>query len=397
VLLVAAGLALVAAVSLGYARFAYALLLPEMREALGWSYAQAATMNAANAGGYLAGALLAAPAAARLGIRRVCLGGTVLVAVSVLATAASSAFPVLLALRFVAGTAGGVAFVAGAAIAAELAAASGVASSLVVGIYTAGAGLAIAVSGTVVPAILATDIGGWRSGWIVLGLLAALSCLPALLAGRALRHSHAPAAVTLRWPVGALRPVLVAYGLFGAGYIGYMTFVVAFVEARAGGAPTVAAFWTLLGLAAVASAFIWRAPLTRLRGGRGPASVLATVTAGILILVVDGGVAATVASAVLFGGSFLAVVTAVTIVTQRALGPEQWAAALAGLTVSFASGQTAGPLLTGWISDAAGLRAGLLLSAALVGAAAALALSQPQRKLAASPGRLRALTKEQDA
>ena len=44
-----------AALSLGVTRFAYALLLPAMREDLGWSYALSGAMNTANAVGYLLG------------------------------------------------------------------------------------------------------------------------------------------------------------------------------------------------------------------------------------------------------------------------------------------------------------------------------------------------------
>lgn len=67
---IALGLALGPAVALGLARFAYGLLLPAMRTELGWSFATAGAMNTANAAGYLAGVLLAAPLARRLGVRR---------------------------------------------------------------------------------------------------------------------------------------------------------------------------------------------------------------------------------------------------------------------------------------------------------------------------------------
>ncbi|HET9122164.1 MAG TPA: YbfB/YjiJ family MFS transporter, partial [Acidiferrobacteraceae bacterium] len=53
-------LAMGPAVALGFARFAYALILPAMRSDLGWSLALAGAMNAANGLGYLGGALLAA-------------------------------------------------------------------------------------------------------------------------------------------------------------------------------------------------------------------------------------------------------------------------------------------------------------------------------------------------
>ncbi len=57
--LIALVLSLAAAISLGITRFAYGLLLPIMREDLGWSYLLAGAMNTANALGYLAGALSA--------------------------------------------------------------------------------------------------------------------------------------------------------------------------------------------------------------------------------------------------------------------------------------------------------------------------------------------------
>ena len=65
-LVTAFALALASAVSLGLARFSYALLLPAMRADLGWSYFTAGAMNTCNAAGYLLGALLAPRALARL-------------------------------------------------------------------------------------------------------------------------------------------------------------------------------------------------------------------------------------------------------------------------------------------------------------------------------------------
>ena len=65
--MVALGLATGAAVALGFSRFAYALLLPPMRETLGWTYVQAGAMNTANGAGYLAGAAAAASSRAASG------------------------------------------------------------------------------------------------------------------------------------------------------------------------------------------------------------------------------------------------------------------------------------------------------------------------------------------
>jgi predicted MFS family arabinose efflux permease len=49
-------LSLAPTIGLGIGRFAYSPVLPDMRDALGWSYSTAGFMNTINAVGYLAGA-----------------------------------------------------------------------------------------------------------------------------------------------------------------------------------------------------------------------------------------------------------------------------------------------------------------------------------------------------
>jgi predicted MFS family arabinose efflux permease len=83
------------------------------------------------------------------------------------------------------------------------------------------------------------------------------------------------------------------------------------------------------------------------------------------------------ASAVLFGGSFMAGPTSITIVVQRQLPAVSWTAALSLLTVAFALGQAVGPILAGAISDATGnIAAGFWVSPLLLAAAACVNLLQ---------------------
>ena len=69
-------LSLAATVGLGIGRFAYALVLPDMRDSLGWSYSAAGFMNTINAAGYLAGALMASRLIRRFGWSAAVRGGT---------------------------------------------------------------------------------------------------------------------------------------------------------------------------------------------------------------------------------------------------------------------------------------------------------------------------------
>src|SRR4051812_31204367 len=70
-------LSLAPTIGLGIGRFAYALVLPDMRDSLNWSYSAAGFMNTINAVGYLAGALTASPLIKRFGLARSVIWGTV--------------------------------------------------------------------------------------------------------------------------------------------------------------------------------------------------------------------------------------------------------------------------------------------------------------------------------
>lgn len=75
-LLTAAALSLGAAVALGLTRFSYGLLLPPMREDLGWSYLLAGSMNTYNALGYFVGALITPALMRRAGVWRLLMSAT---------------------------------------------------------------------------------------------------------------------------------------------------------------------------------------------------------------------------------------------------------------------------------------------------------------------------------
>ena len=172
-------------------------------------------------------------------------------------------------------------------------------------------------------------------------------------------------------------PLLAAYGVFGAGYIAYMTFMVAWIRDNGGGAGAQAAFWSTLGLGAIVWPWLWSGLIARLPGGRGFAALTAVVTLAALLPILAPGKVALLVSAAVFGASFFAVVAATTAFVRRTLPREAWGSGVAVMTVAFSLGQTLGPVGTGLVSDAfGGLDAGLWMSAALLAAAAALALAQ---------------------
>lgn len=376
---VVVGLAMGPAVALGLARFAYALLLPAMRADLGWSFATAGSMSTANAAGYLAGALATAPLGKRLGDKRVFAVSLLLTALAVGASGLTADVPVLLALRVAAGFTGALAFVSGAGLTA--AAAMGGSKSrapTLLGVYFSGAGIGITASALAVSPLLGTV--GWRGGWLALGTLALAATVFALLVlRRTPEPSYAPAGTARGgWSPRFMTCKLLANGLFGAGYIAYATFIIAYLRSDEGFSDAgITCFWSIFGLASVAAAFAWGPILGRLKGGWGTAATLSVVTIGTAVPLLWSEPAAAYLSAILFGGSFLAVLAAVTSFARRAAKPHAWTAAIATLTAALGTGQCIGPVLSGALSDGpSGLRAGLWLSVGILAIATVVAAFQ---------------------
>jgi predicted MFS family arabinose efflux permease len=370
-------LALGAAVSLGLARFSYALLLPPMRADLGWNYATAGAMNTANAAGYLAGALAMPWLLRRAGPRAALVGGSLITTLLLALHGLTRADAVLYALRFASGAASAAIFVSGGLMAAQLAArvpSGGWPSpSLVVGLYYGGTGLGIVACALLLPGVIAS---GWAPGWWALAALAALAT--ALLAWRA--RVPAPPAAAAGTASAPLRPLafgLAGYFMFGLGYIGYMTFVITLLREQQLSVAVVTGFYALLGLAVMASPWLWAGLLQRHRGGRPMALLNGLLAVATVLPVLAPWPWLALVSGALFGAVFLSVVGSTTALVRHNLPPAAWPAGISAFTVVFAAGQIVGPVLVGALADGAGgLARGFLVSAALLALGAALASRQ---------------------
>ncbi|MFP5324134.1 MAG: YbfB/YjiJ family MFS transporter [Gammaproteobacteria bacterium] len=355
----ALALSLGAAVSLGITRFAYGLLLPPMREDLGWSYTLAGGMNTANALGYLLGAL-ATPVLMRRG----------------------SPSGVLLA-----GVASAFVFIAGGLLAARLGARQPHRSGLLLGLYYGGTGLGIVASALGVPVALAAahdQPHAWTWAWWALALLCLLATLVMRWPARVLARLEAAAPAGSDRSQGArvFRVRDFAFGLagymgFGVGYIGYMTFVIALLREQGTSPLAITAFYTLLGLAVVASSRIWAGLLDRHRDGQALARLNALLGVAAILPALTSAWPLMLASGLLFGAVFLSVVASTTALVRHNLPPSQWAAGISAFTIIFAAGQIVGPTVVGLIADGpGGLARGLVFSACSLWVGAVLATRQ---------------------
>lgn len=391
-LLAAALLGLAGAVALGFARFAYALLVPAMQADLDLSLAAIGGLNAANAAGYLLGALSAGPLASRFGLRPIFVAGAIGTALTVMVTALGQGLPSLIVLRLLPGITGAWCFVTGGVLTARLAAGLGAKGGLAIGLFYAGPGVGIVLGGLVVPHLMqndfslaALDIRGldWRIAWLALGLLSVLAALLAIIGSRV--EGAVPAATKgpAPKPVG-LNFSLAAYACFAMGYIGYMTFIIAALR-RSGLSPEVTTgFWCLLGCATMLAAWPWARLLQTSRNGRPLALALALTAIGAALPLAGLSPVPLVLSAVLFGGSFLAVVAATTAIVRAMRPAEDWPRWVSRFTVIFGVGQVVGPILTGTLGDIFGSTDIVLAaSAVILGIGVLLALCQPSARTVA--------------
>ncbi len=350
-----------------------------MREALGWSYAAAGALSAANTLGYLLGATVAGTVLARVGPRRAFRVALLTTVLGLAATGAARGTVALVALRLLVGVSGALVFVAGATLAAHVAVSSGGRSARSLGMYFGGVGFGIAASGALIPFLVPVSAAQrWPVAWWAMAGLALVGATVAFLAAGTVSGVEPSARRGL--PAG-LRPLafaLLGYVFYGLGYIGYMTFLVAFLQQAGRGAGAIAATWVLLGLAATTTGLVWERPLAALSAGRGLALVLAVLAAGAALPLVSRNVSVIALSGVLFGGSFLGVISSITRLIREMLPPNEWARTIAAATMLFAAGQAAGPLLTGWVADALG-GLGASLGASLAFLACAIVLASFQR------------------
>ena len=391
-LALAAALSLGAAVSLGITRFAYGLLLPTMRSDLGWSYTLAGAMNTLNAVGYLLGALATPWLLRRTTPTRLLVLGSLLASIFMAGSGFFTDAPSLLLQRLLAGVASALVFIAGGLLAARLGALKPEHMGLLLGLYYGGTGFGIVLSALLVPAMLQAASGvphGWAWSWWALSgaCLAATGALAWV--GQRLQALTNPGLVAVsatpqrvfEWRDFA--PGLMGYMLFGMGYIGYMTFVVALIKEQGASAQAITFFYGLLGVAVMASSRIWAGLLDRFKGGQalailnallGVATVLPALTAAWPLVLLSG---------VMFGGVFLSVVASTTALVRHNLPQNQWAAGISAFTIVFAAGQIVGPTVVGWIadglgagSDLAGLQRGLIFSALALWLGAVVAIRQ---------------------
>jgi MFS family permease len=376
----------------GLARYAYTMLLPGMQAGLDLSYDRMGFIGTGNFVGYLISVVLAPPVMRRLQPRMTIAAGLLLLSICMIGISASQGFAMVFCLYVLVGMGGGFANIPMMALVTYWFRSEqrGKAAGLVIG----GNGAGIILAGFLVPFLNRLyGANGWRSGWLVLGLL----CLAvAGCAGLLLRNS--PGELGLE-PVGKpVQPVNgqfvshggrgdgsillrlgVLYLAFGATFMVYGTFIVTtmvkeygFSEAKAG------LYWSWVGFFSLFSGVGFGALSDRIGRKWGLAAVFLVQSAAYLLAGLKPGNALLVVSIVLYGLAVFAIPAIMAAAIGDYLGLSRAASAFATVTLFFAFGQSVGPAVAGMIAKATdSFRFAYLLASLFTAAAAIFAAMLP--------------------
>jgi len=358
---------------LGLGRFAFGMLLPSIGESLNLTYSQMGLISTGNFLGYLLSALISGIIANRTGLRKLIYVALMLVGFTMILSSMAQGFLYLLIMYTLTGIGSG---------AANIPIVSLVSSwftrklrGRAAGFIVAGSGFAIIFSGSFIPFMNEYIEGGegWRSAWLVLGLMViviAFLCL-FLLRDNPLELGLKPAGyedntasirgsesvqtnqgIYRRWIIYYLG---IIYFFFGYTYVIYVTFIVtALVKERGLTEAAAGNLWSLIGFLSIFSGPL--AGSLSDKCGRKTALICVFAFQMLAYLFVAAHLPETFIylSIVFFGlvaWSIPAIMAATVADYTRAADT---AAAFGLVTFIFGIGQITGPAVAGYMADISG-------------------------------------------
>ncbi len=339
-------------IMVGVARFSFTPMIPEMVQALGLSQSVVGMLATMNYAGYLSGALLIARINdLDLKIRLYQLGLVIAVVSTILMGYTTNVW-VWFALRFISGLSTSAGMLLGAGLLMAWLIRNNQKSEL--GIFFSGIGLGIVL--TAVVAELIKDAFSWDQQWVIYGLVAMMLLVPAWRWMPDYRASALPrtGGESARGERSRfIRILQLAYFCAGVGYVVTATFLVAIAESMPQLSGHGWLIWLIAGLAATPACWLW--DVFSRRWGQWLALYLAyTLNAlSILMLIVNTSMASVMLSAVIYGASFIGIVSMMLAMVGRVF-PENPSRPMSRLTFSYGTAQMLAPAVVGYLADVEG-------------------------------------------
>lgn len=352
--------------TLGVARFAYTPLLPLMQQQAGLGVAEAGWLAAINYAGYLSGALLAMLGGDLVLKDRLYRLGLVVAVASTAMMGLSNDFTVWAISRYLAGLSSAAGMLFGAGLVLNWLIRHGHRSEL--GIHYSGVGLGVVLCSVAV-AWMGEHLD-WRGQWLALTAFGGLLAIPALawlpVPPRSMASQGAQTWQDSPPSPAFLRLFMAAYFCAGIGYVVSTTFIVAIVERLPGLAGQGKWAFLAIGIAAAPASIVWDFVARRIGDLNALITAALLQIAGILLPLAGGGLATTLAGALLFGGTFVGIVSLVLTMAGRYY-PGRPAKMMGKMSLAYGSAQIVGPAVTGWLATRFGsYQSGLYLAAGIM-------------------------------
>ncbi len=355
---------LVKMTALGFGRFAFPMLLPNMRASLGFNYSEMGLLSGAIMMGYLLFSLIGGVLATRFGPKRVVLASLLCGALSMFFIGRFSRFAPLLFFSFGLGAGAAGSHISMTTMPMTWFAEKKLGRAL--GIVTGGTGLGVIVTGLLLPYLL-FNLGkeAWRQCWLV---LASITFLVAVIGWISLREKPGPITLNPSSPSGSkpvtfsterknglnLKAIFTIYFIFGFAYNIYATYFVAhMVEEIRLSEKAAGDIWAIFGWMCMGSGLIWGYVSDRL--GRRKALLWnnGIISFSVLLPLLLHQPFFLGLSAFLFGATFLGTVT----VIAAAIGDqvaEKRASVYGLVTLIHGIGQFLGTTSGGYLKDLTG-------------------------------------------
>ena len=378
---------------LGVARFSYTPLLPLMQQQAGLGVAEAGWLAAINYAGSLSGALIASLISDLVLKDRLYRIGMVVAVLSTIVMGLTTDVTIWALSRFVAGLSSAAGMLLGTGLILNWLIRHHHRSEL--GIHFAGIGLGIAGCAAAVATM--SQWFDWQQQWFAFTAIGCLLLIPALRwlpapdtsgmtkSGQKL-EDNPPSPLFMRL-------FMAAYFCAGVGYVVSATFIVAIIEHLPGLAGHGNLVFLAIGIGAAPACINWDFIARRIGDLNALIAAAILQIIGILLPVAVGGQAAAIFGALLFGGTFIGMVSLVLTMAGRYY-PTRPAKMMGKMTLSYGTAQILAPAITGWLATRFGsYDAGLYLAAAVMVVGTVLLLilkGVEKRDAAASAASLRA-------
>ncbi|GAA6202994.1 YbfB/YjiJ family MFS transporter [Aquicoccus sp. SU-CL01552] len=370
---------------LGFGRFAFGMLLPSISQDLGLNYSQGGMLGFGNLTGYLASVLSVPFALARIGTRSTVTLGLLVMALSMFAMATTHSFFWLTWFYFLTGLSSGAVVLPSMSVMAKWFAPShrGLSSGLVM----AGPGFGIILSGFAVPRLVPLGtMPAWQVGWLIFGGLTALVALVAFLYirntpgetglrpyGRAASQSgivSQPLARSAKFKL--LVHLGVIFGIYGATYMLYVTFIVtSMVDSYGMSKAQAGVLWSWFGFLSIFSGLLFGALSDKIGRRAGMAVAFGVLALSFGLVGFGTSSFGLYLSVMLFGISAWSIPVIMSASAGDYFGAGGAAGALAALMLVFSAGQAVGPIIAGVLAEMLG---DFSLSYAVSAAASVLAI-----------------------